>query len=220
MASTLENIVKIFKRSILRDPFLLAHKAWRQAEGDKTLRLDYDLDHNSIVFDVGGYIGDFAQSIHAKYGCTVYLFEPSKHNFERCVQRFAGNDKIIPLNYGLSDQTGEFWLSDDGDGASVFRDTRSTGELVEMRAIGPEINRLGIKNIDLVKLNIEGGEFPLLQYLLVSDLIRRIRFLQIQFHDFFPEASVLRDSIRSELARTHTEQWCFTFLWESWERKL
>ena len=36
-------------------PHRKALAAWRRADGDRTLRLDYDLNENSVVFDLGGY---------------------------------------------------------------------------------------------------------------------------------------------------------------------
>lgn len=44
---------------------------WATDKGDSTHRLNYDLDENSIVFDVGGYLGKWAELIYAKYGCWV-----------------------------------------------------------------------------------------------------------------------------------------------------
>ena len=166
---------------------------------------------------MGGFVGDFASQIFEKYGCTVYVFEPSHAYYEHCKTRFDANDKIIPLNYGLSDQDEKLRLSDDGDGASVFLDKDKTGELIELRAIGPEMQRLGIKQIDLMKLNIEGSEFPLLREMLDQNLVESVRFLQIQFHDFIAGAPALRQQIRDDLSATHQEQWCFFFLWESWQ---
>ncbi len=37
---------------------------WRKANGDGTLRLNYPLTPDSVVFDLGGYVGDWAQQIH------------------------------------------------------------------------------------------------------------------------------------------------------------
>jgi len=64
----------IYKLYILRDELALELKRWFKNRGDETLRLDYpELNENSVVFDLGGYKGDFAQAINEKYGCTVYL---------------------------------------------------------------------------------------------------------------------------------------------------
>src|SRR5438477_4586077 len=43
--------------------------AWREINGDRTLRLSYDLSENDVVFDVGGYEGQWASDIYAMYGC-------------------------------------------------------------------------------------------------------------------------------------------------------
>jgi len=50
---------------------------WHNIDGDRTLRLNYDmLDEKSIVLDIGGYKGDWASSIFSKYCCTIHVFEP------------------------------------------------------------------------------------------------------------------------------------------------
>ena len=38
--------------------------------------------------------------------------------------------------------------------------------------------------IDLLKINIEGGEYEVLENLIENDLIKNIDNIQIQFHDF------------------------------------
>ena len=40
--------------------------AWRDANGDKTLRLHYDLYQRSVVFDVGGYEGKRCRLLETK----------------------------------------------------------------------------------------------------------------------------------------------------------
>ena len=70
-----------------------------------------------------------------------------------------------------------------------------------------------------MKLNIEGGEFPLLEAMLSSGLISLVRHLQVQFHRFVPDADRRRDAIRTALARTHAQNWCYPYVWESWSRR-
>ena len=45
----------LYKRHIQRDPFLWEVSRWFRHNGDDTLRLDYPLTANSVVFDVGGF---------------------------------------------------------------------------------------------------------------------------------------------------------------------
>lgn len=40
---------------------------WIRDNGDNTHNLNYDLDENSIVMDLGGYTGVWAQQIIKKY---------------------------------------------------------------------------------------------------------------------------------------------------------
>ena len=47
-----------------RDEFQEIATKWVEDKGDETLRLDYSLTEDSIVFDLGGYRGDFAEAIH------------------------------------------------------------------------------------------------------------------------------------------------------------
>ena len=70
--------VKFYKRRVLKDPFSLAIKQWKKDRGSKALRFDYPLTEKSVVLDVGGYLGDFAQSIVQKFRapfCSLNLFQ-------------------------------------------------------------------------------------------------------------------------------------------------
>ena len=61
----------------------------------------YNLNENSIVFDLGGYKGDFAAKAYEDHKCNVYVFEPVKSFYERIRNKFQGNNKIKVLNYGI-----------------------------------------------------------------------------------------------------------------------
>ena len=108
-----------YRRYVLREPFLIEVERWFKDKGDDTLRLDYPLTSDSVVFDVGGYQGDFAADIHEKYGCTVYIFEPVLEFYQSCVERFKGNNKIICFNYGLASVNGSLEIGL-ADNASSF----------------------------------------------------------------------------------------------------
>lgn len=209
----------LFGIYVRRDPFLCEARRWFRDNGDDTLRLEYPLlTRDSLVFDIGGYRGDFAAAIHERYGCTVYIFEPVKEFYEYCVSRFKDNHKIICLNYGLSSK--DDWL-DIGlaENASSFNSPLATKnkDRVEVRCINKIIDELRVKRIDLLKINIEGGEYDVLPALLSSGKIGLVNYLQIQFHNFIQDAKEQRDEIRSQLRRTHVEMWNYPFIWESWK---
>ncbi len=212
--------IKAYKLHIKKDEFLISIKKWRSIKGDQTLRLEYPLDSKSIVFDLGGYKGDFAAAMHERYGCSVYVFEPVKIYYEECKNRFSGNEKIHCFNYGLSDSDSIVEMGDDGDASSLIRASEeSKTEQVEVKAFVSEMARLSVKEIDLMKMNIEGAEFIIFPHLFQFSMISKIKHIQVQFHEFYPDARKLRDQIRQRLNSTHVETWNFPFVWESWSRK-
>ncbi len=73
--------------------------------------------------------------------------------------------------------------------------------------------------IDLLKINVEGSEFLILPDIISKKIINKIKYLQVQFHTFFPNSKKLRDEIREKLTETHEEEWNYTYVWESWKKK-
>ncbi len=203
---------------VVRDPLLLTVRKWFRDRGDETLRFDYPLDETSLVIDVGGYQGDFAAEIHRRYGCDVVIFEPVKAFHTQCLERFAGNPKIKCLNYGLGIEDANIPISVAGDASSHKREIGNEhSESIRIRKADSIFMELGIDAIDLVKINIEGGEYDMLPSLIEAGWIERVRYVQVQFHNFVPNAVKMRDGIRAQLHRTHEEMWNYEFVWESWK---
>ena len=54
-----------YKIYIVKDEFTIQLKKWFADGGDHTLRLDYpELTSDSIVFDLGGYLGGYLGLVH------------------------------------------------------------------------------------------------------------------------------------------------------------
>jgi|GEM_PF-1075851 len=214
-------LAAFYHRYWRKDEFLAQHRLWLAAEGDRTLRVDYPLGTDSVVFDVGGYQGDFAAQMRQRYGCQVHLFEPVARFHRHCVERFAADPAVFCHPFGLGDKEEELEMRDDSDASGAFNPA-SAGkpfEKVRVRPFSTVFAESGVRRIDLLKVNIEGGEFALLDHLIASGLINDVVHLQVQFHDFFPDAAPRRDRLRQLLGRTHVEQWNFPFIWESWKRR-
>jgi len=188
---------------------------WFKDKGDKTLRLDYDLDAGSVVFDVGGYEGQWASDIYSMYCCTVHVFEPVPEFAERIQKRFSNNAKIVVHKFGLSNESKQARLSLAQDGSSLFKQDRDSIQVTLVRAMDfLEENAIG--KIDLVKINIEGAEYDLLEHLIDSGHVGRIRDIQVQFHRFIPNAEERRASIQQRLQKTHSLTYAYPFVWENW----
>jgi FkbM family methyltransferase len=215
-------VKRFFNLHILKDPYAVEVTRWRTDQGDALLRFDYpSLNEGSVVFDLGGYIGDFAFKINQKFGCKVYLFEPHPQFYQRCMERFRGNNQIIPLNYAVSDSNGIFELSDTTDGSSFVNPSQDAKRTLkcETRDLLQIIRDLKVQHIDLMKINIEGGEYQVLNYMIEKDLTDLVDVYQIQFHNFIEDSEAMRTSILSALKKTHEQTWCYKFVWENWKKK-
>ena len=211
-------IMRLIKIYILRDKFLIATKQWFADNGDKTLRLDYNLNENSIVFDIGGYEGTFAQNIVERYNSTVYIFEPVTEFYNKISDRFSNSSKIKVFNFGLSNKTKYIEIALSDDASSIHIDSNKK-ERIKLVNIVEFIRNNNIQRIDLMKINIEGGEFDILPELIDSKIIESIENIQIQFHSFIDDSKYKREMIREKLALTHELTYDYYFIWENWRKK-
>lgn len=189
---------------------------WFAINGDKTLRLNYLLDDSSLVIDVGGYEGQWASDIFSKYCCNIIIFEPVKEFSLKIKNRFLNNKKIICYSVGLSKEDRETNISLLENSSSIFKDNSQLEKINLVNAYNFFKNN-DITSIDLMKINIEGGEYDLLENLIENNYITNIKNIQIQFHNFIPEAKDRMKKIQQELNKTHHLTFQFEFVWENWE---
>ena len=193
---------------------------WFRDRGDETLRIEYPLSDSALVLDVGGFRGDFAEAIHQRYGCHVHVFEPVAEYCAQLRERFGRNPKVVIHEFGLGAKSRHVELSLMNDGTShIHRGLggATTGGRViafDEFALSEEIER-----VDLMKVNIEGAEFELLEHILDSGWVNKIENIQVQFHLFVDDAQDRRAMIRRRLAATHELTYDYYFVWENWRRK-
>jgi len=194
------------------------YNRWVKDRGDQTHRIEYNINENSIVIDGGGYRGGWSEVIANRYNPTIYIFEPIKKYFDLLVKKFENNDKIHVIQNGISNKETKSIIYHSSDASSVFGD-KGESEEIEMISLVSFMVENDITSIDLIKINIEGGEYDLLEDLIKRDMHERIKDIQVQFHVFVPECTQRREYIRSELEKTHKLTYDYEFIWENWERK-
>ena len=115
---------------------------------------------------------------------------------------------------------GDFVLSNDNEASSTKRKiSDKEGEKIKIKKISDIIEEQRVNNIDLMKINIEGGEYDLLPFLINENLISKINNIQVQFHNFIPNAVKKREEITNLLKNTHKNDWSYYFVWENWSLK-
>lgn len=195
---------------------------WVAIKGDTTLRVNYpELHDNSIVFDLGGYQGDWAAAIFSKYCSNVFIVEPIKSYADAIRSRFEKNEKVKVFNLALGASNGEFDISINNESSSIIpeRDFGGHKQRVKIQSFAEFIKERNIEHIDLLKINIEGAEYDLLDHLIDIDYLNKIKNLQVQFHDFVPQALQRKEAIIKALKSTHTKTYGVDWVWENWKLK-
>ena len=72
---------------------------WQLDRGDETLRVEYKLTPESVVFNVGGYQGKWTSDIFSRYLCQIHVFEPIIQNYTELQSRFKSNRNIHLYNF-------------------------------------------------------------------------------------------------------------------------
>jgi FkbM family methyltransferase len=195
--------------------FFVAFRRWRADRMESTRMQFAGIGARSVVFDVGGFQGNWAADIHDRYGATIHIFEPHPAFARDISQRFRDNPAMTVHAFALGHTEGSLHLSDDGDASSGLRTAKHavTGRIEPVTRFFAAND---IPRIDLMKINIEGGEYDLLPALVDAGILPRIGILQVQFHLFSAGDIPRRDAIRAMLAKTHSCDWSYDFVWEQW----
>jgi len=188
----------------------------------EALRLYYPLDNRSLVVDLGVYEGKFTREIRQRYGCAVLGFEPVREFWSKLADLHA--DPCVSIRncaIGAEDGTAKIAVRNDSSSLYLEGECVEPVQVVGVAKLFATLTSIGHWAVDLMKINVEGAEYDILDRMIELDLVRRVRFLQIQFHTYgagAEGAQVRRDRIRESLRQTHTLEWDFPFVWESWRR--
>ncbi len=182
--------------------------------------VDAEIDERSVVLDVGAFVGEWSDKVSRRYGSRIYAFEPNPTVLLALARRLADHPNVVRLDYGLgrADETANLTLAGPGSSLSTLDAQLDTAQ-VQVRDVVGVLAELGIAEIDLLKVNIEGAEYDLFDRLIETGWLPRIRLVSVQFHEWHPKAYRRRRAIRRVLARSHEEVWCYPWVWEFWRRK-
>lgn len=190
---------------------------WRLGRCDRLLH-DHAVAPGSVIYDVGGYLGDWTAGMLAKHPCEYHVFEPHPEAFTELQSRFAGRPEVHLHEFALGRGNGRVALSSDEEGSSIV--SPREGQTLEVRLVDAcEFLREHGCRVALMKLNIEGAEYELLESLFWSDLRDRVGSLLVQFHSGTPDAMARYGAIEHKLRETHELAWRYPFLWELWRPK-
>jgi len=154
-----------------------------------------NIDHDSIVYSFGvGEDISFDISLIEKYKCRVFAFDPTPRSIQ-----WVKSQKL-PMEFRMH----EFGLAD-YDGTAKFYPpanplhvshtmldefgTESSSIEVPVLTLETIMKKLGHKHIDICKMDIEGGEYKAIEYMLLRSNIRPRQVLS-EFHHRFSCLSI------------------------------
>ena len=134
----------------------------------KLLRL---IKKGNTIFDIGANVGDVSMnaSIRVDVEGKVFAFEPDEINFKRFQSNLLVNNfcNITIINKGMGNISGEYFLSiiDEnnlGMNKIVPVANNIKGSYIDIITIDEYVKEKNIKNIDLIKIDVEGFEMNVL----------------------------------------------------------
>ena len=182
--------------------------------------------------DCGGHHGErlkhFIDLYKIDSSWKIYSFEPNRESFNILKSVQYNNCDINPVNSGIWTFDGELKFNpettnqkyggnNDGEGSTFMpienwhiksESNTGAGDFLDSYIIGVTdlsrfINDLEDKEYLLVKMDIEGSEYPVLRHLIKNAAISKIDDLHVEFHDWAmsTEDSSSTDSLISEIEK-------------------
>lgn len=200
MKSFYASAIRPYIQTFLQDPprfvdSLKRPSIWRRLEwrpGDAAIVIEALRDEYALaawphmpqrVLDVGAHIGTFAMSCHARWPTAhVACCEPEPTNIALLLKN-AWFAVSVPVAIGYGDGLSWWDGSAIGTADSVLAKTppsaaHRAGPTVLVRTVENVLDYLGWDSVDLLKLDIEGGEFDVLE----SCDVGRIRGIIGEYH--------------------------------------
>ena len=150
------------------------------------------VNKDSIVYSFGvGEDISFDERLIAEFGCTVYGFDPTPKSIKFIEEKGPiRNYKFLPFGIADEDGTKRFFLPDNPNyvsGTFLQKKTQDNVEknslVVPVKKFSSIVKALGHNKVDVLKLDIEGSEYSILDDIFGSKV--EIGQILIEFHHRF-----------------------------------
>jgi FkbM family methyltransferase len=143
----------------------------------------FNLNEDSVVVDLGAFVGDFSKYIYETYNCRVDAYEPLNHGCQN-----ISHPKFKLIKTPVFDGSKVWFDRDKSDSsAHIFHQSGERVDTIDIREITKE-------HIDLLKVNIEGAEIVVMN---LADL-NNVDQILIEFH-FFRACEEDREIVYNEI---------------------
>jgi len=146
---------------------------------------DIDFINPRIIINAGAHIGLVSVFFANKYpAATIIAIEPEPSNFKMLLMNTASYTNIKPIQAGLWNRKTHLFIQDSDVKSWGFRVSESPSG-IGIPALGVEdiMSDFGVKEIDVLKIDIEGSELEVLNH--HNSWIDAVKNLIIELHDRF-----------------------------------
>jgi len=92
-------------------------------------RYDFNINQNSLVVNIGGYKGEWADLIYKKYFCKLIIFEPVKAFCEETNSKYIANQNVRVLPWAIEDENKRGIIYINGDASSIYNSSHKRQEV-------------------------------------------------------------------------------------------
>jgi FkbM family methyltransferase len=146
-----------------------------------------------LLFDVGANIGEYTLEANTIFNSnvTIHSFEPSKATFEKMIENFGNRKNLYGHQLALSDESGDITLYSNGTLSALaslnkrrldhYNIAFEHSERVQKTTLDSFCLEHNIKEIDFLKIDVEGHELSVLHGARQLLQNKSITYIQFEF---------------------------------------
>lgn len=181
-----------------------------------------DSVRSALIF--GGHTGAMLHRwIESQREATFHVFEPVPRFADELFRNFPNQNVVVHrVAVGRVAGTRSFVISGDSTRSAALSQVSAQLESETVDVEFKDVDYLRpilTHGVQLVEMNIEGGEYELIHLLADTGLLENITNLFIQFHDIGPKTMAEIESCRKRLQVSHEQIWSYEMVWEYWKKR-
>jgi len=202
------------------EDFLTPQEMWERDRGDEIKIIDYPLDSNSQVIELGGFTGIWSKKIIDKFNPNLIIVEPIPQFVNELKHNFGNNPKVNIEGVAISTSNKTINLYVKGCATSETNVVSKRVISVDSYDINYFTSKYNLSKIDLIQINIECEEYPLIMNWIETGFLKNVKYIQVQFHTFCDNYEEKYELIVQGLKEIGFEiNYKYDFVWESWVNK-
>ena len=199
---------------------LTPQEMWERDRVDEIKIIDYQLDSTSQVIELGWFTGVWSKKIIDKFNPNLIIVEPIPQFVNELKRNFGNNPKVNIEGVAISTSNKTINLYVKGCATSETNVVSKKVVSVESYDINYFISKYNLSKIDLIQVNIECEEYPLIMNWIETGFLKNVKYLQVQFHTFCENYEENYKQIFEGLKKNGFEiNYKYDFVWESWVNK-